>query len=75
MGAKLLQAFLLPDLDENTRIWHKRRKLGTELAGLQLLRKGINICFWSLAKESFQLIIWIESTLVCFRRSISSKFR
>lgn len=61
-------------LDENLRFYNKGRKLETELTGLQSLRKGINICFWSFAQESLQLIIWIENILVCFHRSISSKF-
>lgn len=74
-SVKLLQGFPLPDLSENLRFYHKGRKLETELTGLQLLRKAINICFWSFAEDSFQLIIWIESKLVCFHRPISSKLR
>lgn len=58
-GVKLLQGFPLPDLHENLKLYDKGRKLETELTGLQLLRKGINICFWSFAEESLQLIIWI----------------
>lgn len=75
IGVELLQGFPLPNPDENLRFYHKGRKLETELTGLQLLRKGINICFWSFAEESLQLIIWIESKMVCFHRSISSKLR
>lgn len=46
MGMKLLQGFPLPELDENLRFCHKGRKLETKLTGFQLLRKGINICFF-----------------------------
>lgn len=73
MGVRLLQGFHFPDLDENLRFYHKGRKLEIELAGLQSLRKGISICFWSFAEESLQMIIWIESKFVCFCRSTSSK--
>lgn len=58
-GAKVLQGFPLPDLHENLKLYHKGRKMENELIGLQLLRKGINICFWSFAEESLQLIIWV----------------